>query len=64
MDVALSTVNDEQKLKELTENIAKLAFARFCENHRTGGFKLAEAKEPINRSKKQIKDYRIAHRLK
>ena len=25
MDVALSTVNDEQKLKELTENIAKLA---------------------------------------
>ena len=24
-DVALSTVNDEQKLKELTENIAKLA---------------------------------------
>ena len=36
MDVALNTVADDRKLKELSENIAKLVFARLCTNHRAG----------------------------
>jgi len=36
MDVALNTVADDRKLKELSENIAKLDFARLCTNHRAG----------------------------
>lgn len=35
MDVALNTVADDRKLKELSENIAKLA-CRLCTNHRAG----------------------------
>ena len=44
MDVALSTVNDEQKLKELTENIAKLALPDSARIIAQEVIKLAEAK--------------------
>ena len=44
MDVALSTVNDEQKLKELTENIAKLALPDSASIIAQEVIKLAEAK--------------------
>ena len=44
MDVALSTVNDEQKLKELTENIAKLALPDSAKIIAQEVIKLAEAK--------------------
>ena len=44
MDVALSTVNDEQKLKELKENIAKLALPDSARIIAQEVIKLAEAK--------------------
>ena len=44
MDVALSTVNDEQKLKGLTENIAKLALPDSARIIAQEVIKLAEAK--------------------
>ena len=44
MDVALATVNDEQKLKELTENIAKLALPDSARSIAQEVIKLAEAK--------------------
>ena len=56
MDVALSTVKDEQKLKELSENIARLAFTRFCKNHCTGGYQTGGKKN--NKKKRQRNEYR------
>mgnify|MGYP000760944767 FL=1 len=44
MDVALSTVNDEQKLKELKENIAKLALPDSARIIAQEVIKLAEVK--------------------
>ena len=48
MDVALSTVNDEQKLKELTENIAKLALPDSARIIAQEVIKLAEAENNNN----------------
>ena len=51
MDVALSTVNDEQKLKELTENIAKLALPDSARIIAQEVIKLAEAKRCFSDAK-------------